>query len=94
MFPSYYDTFNMAAYDCAALGIPLVVSNRCGIREVLETGEGLAVCNPYDIEWLYEEICSMCLPEGRQTAQYVIRYGYRQFERDIKEVLYKTIWEE
>lgn len=109
VFPSYYDTFNMAAYDCASLGIPLVVSNRCGIREVLGEGEWLAVCNPYDIELLYEEICSMCLAKGRRTefgedesgravsgqsARYVIRYGYREFERDIKEVFYRTVWEE
>lgn len=91
VFPSYYDPFNMAAYDCAALGIPLVVSNRCGICEILEAGNGLAVCNPYDVKSLYEQIYEMCmLPEF--SAEYRISCKFPRFEDDIRELFYETVW--
>lgn len=90
VFPSYYDPFNMAAYDCAALGMPVVVSNRCGVCEILEAGRGLAVCNPYDIQSLYEQICAMCMmPET--SAEYEISYNFSRFQDDIRELFYEKI---
>lgn len=93
VFPSYYDPFNMAAYDCAALGIPIVVSNRCGVQEILTDGKGLAVCNPYDMETLYGQICGMCSKEFlQQPAEYRISYEFSKFNDDVSKLFYETIW--
>lgn len=60
VLPSLYDPFNIIAYDCAVMGVPLVLSNRCGAAEILEQGEALAVCNPLLTDCLYEKILAMC----------------------------------
>lgn len=92
VFPSYYDPFNMAAYDCAALGIPIVVSNRCGVREILTDGKGLAVCSPYDMETLYGQICGMCMEFLQQPTEYSVSYEFTKFTDDVRKLFYETIW--
>jgi glycosyltransferase involved in cell wall biosynthesis len=43
---SAHENFGMAAAEAAALGVPVVVSDRCGIAELLAAGGGTVV--PYD----------------------------------------------
>ncbi len=87
VFPSYYDAFNMAVYDCALAGLPLVVSNRCGVREVLDKDDNfLRLCNPYDIEQLYESIISLCDELSCTSCKSInhrLQYSMLDFKRDI-----------
>lgn len=91
IMPSYYDPFNMAAYDCAALGLPLVISNRCGVCEILDASESLAICNPYDIETFYKQICVTCESSSGSLSKHVLRYGLAEFEHDIHDLFYLRI---
>ncbi len=91
VLPSYYDAFNMAAYDCAVLGIPLIVSNRCGVCELLVPHESLAVCNPYDTEVLYEQIYAMCTAALVPLPGHILHYGPTEFHRDITDLFYELL---
>lgn len=86
VLPSYYDPFNMAAYDCAVLNIPMVISNRCGICEILPSQKSIAVCNPYDVEDVYQKIYSMCQLAVEPFPEYTLEYRLPQFYQDIKAV--------
>lgn len=87
VFPSYYDPFNMAAYDCALAGMPMVVSNRCGICELFDKSERyIKICNPYNIELLYENIFLLYNEfklRNCQRVEYKISYGVTEFRKDI-----------
>lgn len=49
--PSLYDPFNMVAYDCAVLRIPLVLSVFCGAEEVIRFDLPKVIrVNPLDLE--------------------------------------------
>lgn len=88
IMPSYYDPFNMAAYDCAVLGLPLLISNRCGACEILDASESLAICNPYDIETFYRQIYNMCESATGLPSKHTLRYGLAEFEQAIHDVFY------
>ena len=86
VLPSYYDPFNLAAYDCAALGIPLLVSNRCGVCEIFTERKSIAVCNPYDMEELYQRLYDLCRAATEPLPAWPLHYGVPQFECNIREL--------
>jgi glycosyltransferase involved in cell wall biosynthesis len=51
---SAHENFGMAAAEAAALGVPVVVSDRCGVAELLVAGGGTIV--PYDEEALRDAL--------------------------------------
>ena len=86
VFPSYYDPFNMAALDCAVLGLPMIVSNRCGVVEILHEDDGLKICNPYDREILYENIHNVCYAARNTLPEHSITHGFGDFQKSVLEL--------
>jgi UDP-glucose:(heptosyl)LPS alpha-1,3-glucosyltransferase len=46
--PSRYDPFPNTALEAMAMGLPAIVSSRCGAAEVIEPGVNGWVCEPDD----------------------------------------------
>jgi len=56
VIPSLYDPFNIVVYDCINNAIPVVVSNFCGVTELLNDDMLVERINPYDAESIVEGI--------------------------------------
>jgi UDP-glucose:(heptosyl)LPS alpha-1,3-glucosyltransferase len=48
ILPSRYDPFPNTALEALAMGLPVIVSSRCGAAEVVESGASGWVCEPDD----------------------------------------------
>jgi len=48
ILPTRYDPFPNTALEALAMGLPSIVSSRCGAAEVVEQGKGGWVCAPDD----------------------------------------------
>ena len=80
ILPSRYDPFPNTALEAFAMGLPAIVSSRCGAAEVIEPGVNGWVCEPDDAAGLARlmheadrAIRGGALPPGaRRTAE---RYG-------------------
>jgi len=80
ILPSRYDPFPNTALEAFAMGLPAIVSSRCGAAEVIEPGANGWVCEPDDAAGLARlmheadrAMRSGALPQGaRRTAE---RYG-------------------
>ena len=48
MLPTRYDPFPNAALEAMAMGVPAIVSRRCGAAEIVRAGENGWVCEPDD----------------------------------------------
>ncbi len=57
VLPSIYETFPVTVLEAWACGTPVVVTDRCGIAEVIDGQAGLAV--PYDKEQLRQALLHM-----------------------------------
>jgi UDP-glucose:(heptosyl)LPS alpha-1,3-glucosyltransferase len=49
LLPSRYDPFPTTALEALAMGLPAIVSARCGAAEVIESGVNGWVCQPDDV---------------------------------------------
>ena len=49
LLPSRYDPFPNTALEALAMGLPAIVSARCGAAEVIEPGVNGWVCQPDDV---------------------------------------------
>lgn len=49
MLPSRYDPFPNTALEAMAMGLPAIVSSRCGAAEIIEPGANGWVCEPDDV---------------------------------------------
>jgi UDP-glucose:(heptosyl)LPS alpha-1,3-glucosyltransferase len=80
ILPSRYDPFPNTVLEAFAMGLPAIVSSRCGAAEIIERGVNGWVCEPDDApalaRLLHEADRAMRgghLPQGaRETAE---RYG-------------------
>jgi UDP-glucose:(heptosyl)LPS alpha-1,3-glucosyltransferase len=80
ILPSRYDPFPNTALEAFAMGLPAIVSSRCGAAEVIEPGVNGWVCEPDDPEGLARlmheagrALRGAALPQAaRRTAE---RYG-------------------
>lgn len=52
ILPSRYDPFPNTALEALAMGLPAIVSSRCGAAEVIEQGANGWVCEPDDVRGL------------------------------------------
>jgi UDP-glucose:(heptosyl)LPS alpha-1,3-glucosyltransferase len=50
VLPSLYDPFGIALLEAFAMGLPAIVSSRCGAAELIEPGVNGWVCEPDDAE--------------------------------------------
>ncbi|MGH8519728.1 MAG: glycosyltransferase family 4 protein, partial [Panacagrimonas sp.] len=50
LLPSRYDPFPNTALEALAMGLPAIVSSRCGAAEVIEAGVNGWVCEPDDVQ--------------------------------------------
>ncbi|TAK42238.1 MAG: glycosyltransferase family 1 protein [Betaproteobacteria bacterium] len=48
ILPTLYDPFPNAALEALAMGVPIIVSRRCGAAELLREGENGWLCEPAD----------------------------------------------
>jgi UDP-glucose:(heptosyl)LPS alpha-1,3-glucosyltransferase len=48
ILPSRYDPFPNTVLEALAMGLPAIVSARCGAAEVIERGAGGWICRPDD----------------------------------------------
>ncbi|MGH8674761.1 MAG: glycosyltransferase family 4 protein [Burkholderiales bacterium] len=48
ILPTLYDPFPSAALEALAMGVPLIVSRRCGAAELVRTGENGWTCDAHD----------------------------------------------
>jgi UDP-glucose:(heptosyl)LPS alpha-1,3-glucosyltransferase len=49
ILPSRYDPFPNTALEAMAMGLPAIVSSRCGAAEIIEQGTNGWVCDPDDV---------------------------------------------
>lgn len=54
ILPTRYDPFPNAALEALAMGLPIIVSRRCGAAEVVRPGENGWLCEPGDAAGLAE----------------------------------------
>ena len=52
ILPTRYDPFPNTALEALAMGLPAIVSSRCGAAEVIEPGVNGWVCEPDDVAGL------------------------------------------
>ena len=57
ILPSFYETFPMTLLEAMACGTPVIVTDRCGIADVINGQAGLVV--PYDKEQLRDALLHM-----------------------------------
>ena len=57
VLPSVYETFPVAVLEACACGTPIILTDRCGIADVIEGQAGLVV--PYDREQLQHALLHM-----------------------------------
>jgi glycosyltransferase involved in cell wall biosynthesis len=57
VLPSVYETFPITVLEACACGLPIIVTDRCGIADVIDNRVGLVV--PYDKDYLRDAILHM-----------------------------------
>jgi len=66
ILPTLYDPFPNAALEALAMGVPIIVSRRCGAAELIREGENGWLCEPSDAPGL---AALMRLAAGRAHAE-------------------------
>jgi UDP-glucose:(heptosyl)LPS alpha-1,3-glucosyltransferase len=66
ILPSRYDPFPNTALEAMAMGLPAIVSSRCGAAEIIEQGANGWVCEPDDVAGIARLM---------QTADQAVRDG-------------------
>jgi UDP-glucose:(heptosyl)LPS alpha-1,3-glucosyltransferase len=78
IFPSYYDTFGNVPLEAMASGLPVVVTESCGMSELITNGvDGLILKDPADVEALAtalmrlsdRDFCEGLGRKARETAE-------------------------
>ena len=88
VLPSLYDPFNIIAYDCAVNSIPMVLSNFCGVTEIINDFSKIERINPFDSTQIYHSmkklIDSSCNTEDSNINK--CSYNINDFQRDLIKV--------
>jgi len=95
ILPSLYDPFPNAALEALAMGVPAVVSRRCGTAELVREGENGWICEPNDPAGLAARLrtaaaaarAERMLPAARSAAE---RFGIDEMAKRLSE-LYATL---
>ena len=96
VLPSIYETFPIAVLESWACGTPVVVTDRCGIADVIDGQAGLVI--PYDKEQLQHALLHMLdddkiMLQFGETGKLLVRKKFNcenmaeQVERVYKEIL-------
>ena len=88
MYPSFFEGFGLPPLEAMACGIPVVVSNKSSLSEVV--GSSAIMINPQnpsEISWAIKEIL-----ENRELSEYLTKKGLEQAEKfnwnnAVKEIL-------
>jgi len=98
LLPSRYDPFPNTALEALAMGLPAIVSARCGAAEVIETGVNGWVCKPDDapgITRLLQEAEAAIRagkPLGQAARATAERFGFDAMAKQLVD-LYGTLSE-
>ena len=70
ILPTLYDPFPNAALEALAMGLPLIVSRRCGAAELVRTGENGWICEADDVAALTELLgaAAAVVPDEKMRA--------------------------
>jgi len=66
ILPTLYDPFPNAALEALAMGVPVIVSRRCGAAELVRPGENGWICEPHDAAGLADLIATAAASAGKQ----------------------------
>ncbi len=85
VLPSLYDPFNIIAYDCAVNSIPMVLSNFCGVTEIINDFSKIERINPFDSTQIYHSMKKL-IESSCDTEDFDINkcsYNLNDFQRDL-----------
>lgn len=83
VLPSLYDPFNIIAYDCAVNSIPMVLSNFCGVTEIINDFSKIERINPFDSTQIYHSMKKL-IESSCDTEDFDINkcsYNLNDFQR-------------
>ncbi|HJT61078.1 MAG TPA: glycosyltransferase family 4 protein [Burkholderiales bacterium] len=92
LLPSRYDPFPNTALEALAMGLPAIVSARCGAAEVIEPGVNGWICQPDDVAGiarLLQEADSAVgtgRPMGKAARATAERFGFDAMARQLVEL--------
>ena len=66
ILPTLYDPFPNAALEALAMGVPVIVSRRCGAAEMVRPGENGWICEPHDAAGLGALLAAAAGSAGKQ----------------------------
>lgn len=89
IIPSLYDPFNIIVYDCIMNEIPVVVSNFCGVTELINDNMMVERVNPYDPIDIVNGILKI-KNRGKGIRPFIIAYNRDNAKNDLIE-LYKQL---
>lgn len=94
ILPSMYDPFNIIAYDCIINCIPILISNYCGVTELLDDEMMIEKINPYNAMEIVEGVNKMKKKIGfAKIIDKSISYSPLNAQKDIVR-LYKQLCNE
>jgi len=92
LLPSRYDPFPNTALEALAMGLPAIVSARCGAAEVIEPGVNGWVCQPDDVAGiarLMQEAAGAIRagkPLGRAARATAERFGFDAMAKQLVDI--------
>lgn len=89
VLPSLYDPFNIIAYDCVINSIPLVLSNFCGVTEIINDYSMIERINPFDSTQIYNSMTKLININYNIEDSNINKCNYNiyDFQRDLINVL-------
>jgi UDP-glucose:(heptosyl)LPS alpha-1,3-glucosyltransferase len=93
LLPTRYDPFPNTVLEAMAMGLPAIVSSRCGAAEIIDPGVNGWVCQPDDVPGIVRllEEANRMNPEMRSAARATAeRYGIDAMA-DKLAALYRTL---